>query len=112
MVSESRLFVLLEDFGHKVFDLTELSAQQRQRIDQLERENTDAQNTIKDLQQQVKQQQKKGADAPSTFTKSKDFGKLVSSNLPDAVAREEVKQKLDAYIQDLDRCIAHLSTLS
>jgi hypothetical protein len=51
-------------------------------------------------------------DSPPAFTKSKDFGKLVSSNLPDAVAREEVKQKLDEYIRDLDRCITHLSTLS
>ncbi|ARK11416.1 hypothetical protein [Fibrivirga algicola] len=112
MVSESRLFVLLEDFEHRVFDLTERVAQQRQRIEQLERENTDHQNTIRDLQNQVKQQQKKAVDAPPAFTKSKDLSKLVSSNLPDAVAREEVKQKLDEYIQDLDRCIAHLSTLS
>ena len=112
MVTELRLFVLLEDFEHKVFDLTERSAQQRQRIEQLERENIEHQNTIRDLQHQVKQQQKKGVDSPPSFTKSKDFGKLVSSNLPDAVAREEVKQKLDAYIRDLDRCIIHLSALS
>jgi uncharacterized coiled-coil protein SlyX len=112
MVSESRLFVLLEDFEHKVFDLTERLAQQKQRIEQLERENADQQNTIREQQNQLKQQQKKAADSQPSFTKSKDFGKLVSSNLPDAVAREEVKQKLDEYIQDLDRCIAHLSTLS
>jgi predicted nucleic acid-binding Zn-ribbon protein len=112
MVSESRLFVLLEDFEHKIFDLTERIAQQRQRTEQLERENEDLQNTIREQQNQLKQQQKKAVDTPPSFTKSKDFGKLVSSNLPDAVAREEVKQKLDEYIRDLDRCIAHLSTLS
>ena len=105
MITESRLFVLLEDFEHKVFDLTERMAQQRQRIEQLERDNEEQQN-------QLKQQQKKAVDSPPAFTKSKDFGKLVSSNLPDAVAREEVKQQLDEYIRDLDRCIAHLSTLS
>ncbi|MEZ0486912.1 hypothetical protein [Fibrella aquatica] len=112
MVSESRLFVLLEDFEHKVFDLTERLAQQRQRIEQLERENADHQKTIREHQEQLKRHQKKGVDSPPAFTKSKDFGKLVSSNLPDAVAREEVKQKLDEYIRDLDRCITHLSTLS
>jgi uncharacterized coiled-coil protein SlyX len=112
MVSESRLFVLLEDFEHKVFDLTERMAQQKQRIQELETENKSLQNTIQEQQKQLKQQTKKGADVPPPFTKSKDFSKLVSSNLPDAVAREEVKHKLDEYIRDLDRCIAHLSNLS
>ena len=104
--------MLLEDFEHKIIDLTERMAQQRQRTEQLERENEDLQNTIREQQNQLKQQQKKAVDTSPSFTKSKDFGKLVSSNLPDAVAREEVKQKLDEYIRDLDRCIAHLSTLS
>jgi predicted nucleic acid-binding Zn-ribbon protein len=112
MVSESRLFVLLEDFEHKVFDLTERLVQQKERIRELETENQSLQKTIQDQQKQLRQQPKKGADAPPSFTKSKDFSKLVSSNLPDAVAREEVKHKLDEYIRDLDRCIAHLSTLS
>ncbi|RYF73888.1 MAG: hypothetical protein EOO39_09595 [Cytophagaceae bacterium] len=112
MVSESRLFVLLEDFEHKVFDLTERVAQQKQRIEQLEREITDQQKTIRENQDLSKRQQKKVVETPPAFTKSKDLSKLVSSNLPDAVAREEVKQKLDEYIRDIDRCIAHLSTLS
>lgn len=112
MASESRIFVLLEDFEHKIFELTERVAQQRQRILDLENENAQLQKDIRNQQQQLKQQPKKAADVPLPFTKSKDFVNLVSSNLPDAVAREEVKQKLDEYIRDLDRCIAHLSTLS
>ncbi|MEZ0609828.1 hypothetical protein ACAW74_15025 [Fibrella sp. WM1] len=112
MISGSRLFVLLEDFEHKIFDLTELVAQQKQRIAHLESENNRLNEQLRDQQNQLKQQTKKAADTPPALTKSKDFGKLVSSNLPDAVAREEVKQKLDEYIRDLDRCITYLSTLS
>ncbi len=103
---------MLEDFEHKVFDLTERLAQQKQRIEQLERDNADHLETIRKQQNQSKQQLKKEVESPPAFTKSKDLSKLVSSNLPDAVAREEVKQKLDEYIRDIDRCIAHLSTLS
>lgn len=104
--------MLLEDFEHKIFDLTELVAKQQQRIKQLEEEKTNLQQLNREQQNQLKQQPKKAVEVPQPFTKSKDFGKLVSSNLPDAVAREEVKQKLDEYIRDLDRCIAYLSTLS
>ena len=103
---------MLEDFEHRIFDLTERVAQQRQRIEQLEGENKTHQETIRKQNGQLRQQPKKVLDSPVPLTKSKDFSKLVSSNLPDAVAREEVKQKLDEYIRDLDRCITHLSTLS
>ena len=112
MISDSRLFVLLEDFEHKVADLLEHIAQQQQRIKQLEGEIKDHKDTIRKQSIQIRQLPKKATESASPPTKSKDFSKLVSSNLPDAVAREEVKQKLDEYIRDLDRCIAHLSTLS
>lgn len=104
--------MLLEDFEHKVTDLTEHVAQQQQRIKQLEDEAKEHQNTIRKQNIQLRQLPKKATETAPPLTKSKDFSKLVSSNLPDAVAREEVKQKLDEYIRDLDRCIAHLSTLS
>ena len=103
--SESRLFVLLEDLERRVGQLLEQSAQQKKRIKDLE-------DDLKQQRDQAKQQTSKTAAGTLPFTKSKDFSKLVSSNLPDAVAREEVKQQLDAYIRDLDRCIAHLSALS
>ena len=103
--SESRLFVLLEDLERRVGQLLEQSAQQKKRIKDLE-------NDLKEQRDQAKQQSLKTAAGTSPVIKSKDFSKLVSSNLPDAVAREEVKQQLDAYIRDLDRCIAHLSALS
>ena len=112
MALGSRLFVLLEDFEHRVFDLTVRTAQQQQRIKDLEQENNDLQEALREQQNLVKLSQKRVAENPQPATKSKDFSKLVLSNLPDAVAREEVKQKLDEYILDIDRCIAHLSTLS
>ncbi len=104
--------MLLEDVEHRVFDLTVLAAQYQQRIKELEQENNTLQETLREQQNLVKQAQKRAADNPPPAAKSKDFSKLVLSNLPDAVAREEVKQKLDEYILDIDRCIAHLSALS
>lgn len=105
MASEFQLIALIETLGQKTETLTGLLAEARQRISQLEVENKDQQN-------QLKQYQKKGIDSQSIFLKSTNFGKIVSDNLNDTVTSAEIKQKLDEYIQEIDRCIAHLSTLS
>ncbi|MBO0935215.1 hypothetical protein J2I47_01515 [Fibrella sp. HMF5335] len=111
MASESQIFVLLDHLEHKVYDLSILAAEQQQRIAQLESEVSRLQETNREQERQLRQP-KKGAEAAAVMPKSKDFVNLVSSSLPDAVAREAVKHQLDEYIRDLDRCIAHLSTLS
>ena len=111
MASESQIFVLLDMLEHKVFDLTELAAEQRRRISQLEGDLTRLQETNRELEKQSRQP-KKGTETAIVVPKSKEFVNLVSNSLPDAVAREAVKHQLDEYIRDLDRCIAHLSTLS
>ena len=111
MASESQIFVLLDHLEHKVYDLSTLADEQQQRIRQLEGDVARLQELNREQERQLKQP-KKGGEAVVVVPKSKEFVNLVSSSLPDAVAREAVKHQLDEYIRDLDRCIAHLSSLS
>ncbi|GAB4051657.1 hypothetical protein [Spirosoma litoris] len=43
---------------------------------------------------------------------SKDSGIIVQDNLSDIDTNAELKQQLDEYIREIERYIAHLSSLS
>ena len=61
---------------------------------------------------ELKQLNKKQSNSEKIASKSKDFGKIVNNNLSGTDTNAELKQQLDEYIQELERCIAHLSSLS
>lgn len=112
MVSEHQIIALLEQLERKVRLLTGLRDDALLRIAQLERENDDLQKSLKEQQAEVRRLQKDGAVSQKNARKSKEIGKIVEANLSGTDANAELKQQLDAYIGELDRCIAYLSSLS
>lgn len=112
VVSEHQIIALVERFEHKLKLLTNLYADAKNQIEQLEREKEALQESLKAEQDQVKELRKKSTKAENNTAISKDSGIIVKDNLLRTGTNAELKQQLDEYIQELERCIAHLSSLS
>lgn len=112
MASEFQIILQLDALIQKTETLTRSLAEARQRVDHLESENKRLQTSIQEQERQLKDLPKKPAELQETFLNPKEIVKIVSDNPASKVSNAELKQKLDEYIQEIDRCIAHLSNLS
>ena len=112
MASEHQIIVLIEQLGNKLELLQGLYADARSQIERLERENDGLQLSLKAQQDHVRELQKKVDKAEKNTAISKDSGIIVKDNLSDTDTNAKLKQQLDEYIRELERCIAHLSSLS
>lgn len=118
MASEFQIIMQLEALAQKIEIQTRLLTEARQQTGQLQDENKTLLATIRDYERQLKEAKelkevpKKPAQLPQIVINPKEIVKIVSDNPANTVSNAELKQKLDEYIQEIDRCIAHLSTLS
>ncbi|QDK78202.1 hypothetical protein EXU85_06165 [Spirosoma sp. KCTC 42546] len=112
MVSEKQIVALVERFEHKLVSLTGLYTEAKKQIEQLERENDALQESLKEEQKLVIELRKKTTIPEKNTPNSKDSGIIVKDNPSDKDTNAELKQQLDEYIRELERCIAHLSSLS
>lgn len=85
---------------------------------ELRRQLTEADGDREQLRGQVRQQadqikklQKKQETLQNNFQKQYNITKIVNSIGADAKETAALKGKIEAYIQDIDRCIAYLSQL-
>ena len=111
MISEYRLFALIEQLERNIGVLKDSYDRAKQRVKQLENENAILKKQLKQLEDADQRLAKKQIDLEKKRVEPKDFGKLVN-NLSATDTNAELKQQLDEYIREIDRCIAHLSTLS
>lgn len=84
----------------------------KRQVERLEEENSTLLKKNREQDTKLKELQKKLVNSEKNAPKSKDFGKIVQDNLSLTDTNAELKQQLDEYIRDLERCIAHLSSLS
>ena len=84
----------------------------RERISELQEANETLHKKNREQEAELKELQKKQSNSQKIASKSKDFGKIVRDNLSATDTNAELKQQLDEYIRELERCIAHLSKLS
>ncbi|GAB3779435.1 hypothetical protein GCM10028818_29960 [Spirosoma horti] len=112
MVSEHQIIALVERFEHKLKQLTRVYTDTQKQVEQLELENSALQESLRKEQELVRQLRKKPVIPEKNTPKSKDVGIIVKDNLSETDTNAELKQQLDEYIRELERCIAHLSSLS
>lgn len=112
MVSEHQIIALVERFEHKLKKLREGYSDAQKQIEQLELENATLQESLREQQDLVRQLRKKPVNSEKNTPKSKDVGIIVKDNLSETDTNAELKRQLDEYIRELERCIAHLSSLS
>ncbi len=112
MVNPSQIFALIEQLERKIGLLKGMYDDAKQQLERLDAEKTDLNTKLKEQQNLVRQLQKKQGNSEKDVPKSKDFSKIVKDKLSETDTNAELKQQLDEYIRDLERCIAHLSSLS
>lgn len=112
MVNEQQVLALIGQFEQKIELFKDAYADAKNRIEQLEIENSALVGRLKEQQNQLKELRKKPVNSEKNTPKSKDIGIIVKDNLSSTDTNAELKQQLDEYIRELERCIAHLSSLS
>ncbi|GAB3971787.1 hypothetical protein GCM10028806_22620 [Spirosoma terrae] len=112
MVSELQIIALVEQLERKIGLLKGICDDAKKRINQLEEQNSELNEKLKEQQTLSKELQKKLDNSEKKISKSKDFGIIVNNNLSGTDTNAEFKKQLDEYIRELERCIAHLSSLS
>jgi len=112
LISEFQIIALIEQLERKIGLLRGVCDDARREIARLELENSALKTQAEEQQQQVKELEKKQADSDKKTAKSKHLSKIVQNNLSETDTNAALKKQLDAYIRELDRCIAHLSSLS
>ena len=112
VISEHQIIALVERFEHKLKLLRNAYTDAQNRIEDLEVENLVLTEKLKDKDSEFKELRKKHVNSEKNTPKSKDVGIIVKDNLFKTDTNAELKQQLDEYIRELERCIAHLSSLS
>lgn len=112
MINEDKLFGAFQQLKRKIEMLRSAYETTKKRVEELQEDNRVLTKKNREQEAEVKQLQKKWSNSEKIASKSKDFGKIVSNNLSGTDTNAQLKQQLDEYIRELERCIAHLSSLS
>ena len=98
--------------GHKLSDVEkklEILINHKEKlnwsISELQRENAELRAANAKLTEESKEIRKKYTSLEKDFNKSKSFAKLVTSKLTPTGAIAELKESVERYIQEIDKCI-------
>jgi len=103
---------LITQFEQVERRLMELLAERndlRQQLTDANGEREQLRNQVRQQAEHIKKLQKKQESLQNNFQKQNTITKIVNSIGADAKETAELKGKIEAYIQDIDRCIAYLS---
>ena len=115
MINEDDLFIAFRQLERKIEAMKRAHETAKKRVEELQEKNKTLSKKNKEQEdelKELKQTPKKQTNSEKITSKSKDFGKIVGNNLSGTDTNAELKQQLDEYIRELERCIAHLSSLS
>ncbi|MBE9464112.1 hypothetical protein ACFP1I_07050 [Dyadobacter subterraneus] len=74
-------------------------------VSELLRENSELRNNNNELKEEVKEIKKKYTTLQKDFNKSKTFVKIVTSKLTPTGGLSELKESVERYIEEIDKCI-------
>jgi regulator of replication initiation timing len=77
-------------------------------VTELQRENAELRLSNNQLKEEAKETKKKYSTLEKDFNKSKSFAKIVSSKLTPTSGLAELKDSVERYIQEIDKCIEML----
>jgi len=77
-------------------------------VSELQRENAELRLSNTKLKEEAKETKKKYSTLEKDFNKSKSFAKIVSSKLTPTGGLAELKDSVERYIQEIDKCIEML----
>jgi predicted nuclease with TOPRIM domain len=89
----------------KLKHLIAIKNKQKWDLMKLERENAELREANAQLKEEMKQLHKKYSSIQKDFNKSKNFAKIVSNKLTPTDGLAELKESVERYIQEIDKCI-------
>ncbi len=92
----------------KLKHLIAINSKQRWDMVKLEKENGELKKEKENLEEQLKLIQKKYSSVQKDFNKSKNFAKIVNSKLTPTDGLAELKESVERYIVEIDKCIETL----
>jgi len=99
------LNVKLNNVREKLKHLIAIKNKQKWDLLKLERENAELRAANKQLEDELKQIRKKYSLVQKDFNKSKNFAKIVSNKLTPTDGLAELKDSVERYIVEIDKCI-------
>jgi uncharacterized membrane protein YccC len=77
-------------------------------VSELQRENAELRLSNQRLKEEAKETKKKYSTLEKDFNKSKSFAKIVTSKLTPTSGLAELKESVERYIEEIDKCIEML----
>lgn len=77
-------------------------------VSELQRENAELRLSNMRLKEEAKETKKKYGTLEKDFNKSKSFAKIVTSKLTPTSGLAELKESVERYIEEIDKCIEML----
>lgn len=93
----------------KTLQLINICDNLKAELKQTVQENEDLKTTIKKQAAEIKLSAKKQEHNQNNFQNNHKISKLVESITADSKGTTDLKTRLDEYIQELNKCISHLS---
>lgn len=112
VISDQDIFGLIERLERKIKFLKDVCDTAQKRVKELEETNATLQTKLQEKRTEVNELREKHVISEKNTAYSKDVGIIVKDNLSDTDTNAELKQQLDEYIRELERCITYLSSLS
>jgi len=107
--SSSRLIEhKLADLEKKLEILINMKENLSWSVSELQRENAELRSSNNKLREEAKETKKKYSTLEKDFNKSKSFAKIVTSKLTPTGGLAELKDSVERYIQEIDKCIEML----
>lgn len=95
----------LNDLDEKLSVLISSKQQLLWKVAELQRENEELKKNNVLFVEELKQIKKKHSSLQKDFNKSKNFAKIVTSKLTPTGGISELKESVERYIQEIDKCI-------
>lgn len=95
----------LNDLDDKISVLVSSKQQLLWKVSELQRENEELKKNNALFAEELKQIKKKHSSLQKDFNKSKNFAKIVTSKLTPTGGISELKESVERYIQEIDKCI-------
>jgi chromosome segregation ATPase len=95
----------LNDLDDKIKVLVSSKQQLLWKVSELQRENDELKKNNALLAEELKQIKKKHSSLQKDFNKSKNFAKIVTSKLTPTGGISELKESVERYIEEIDKCI-------
>jgi DNA repair exonuclease SbcCD ATPase subunit len=98
----------LNDVEEKIKVLISAKQQLMWKVSELQRENNELKTANATLTEEIREIRKKHFSLQKDFNKSKNFAKIVTNKLTPTGGLSELKESVERYIEEIDKCIEML----